>query len=212
MSASSHLAPPMDRVTVGRNTFGGPLNTLTRQNLEQKQLRQQLAAIDVELKDWFLTRRVCLERNISLKKLFDRYNFTGLSMNNSEVPDVQRILWNDLVLGKPELEDELKVDAREMKADMYTRMFKNATDLENPCRIPGVTYLRCLQENVEDNEEMRSKKCMESFSSFVACRDSLLRQNSAAISNSLLRQHQEDLHAKSLFLKRCELLDRVTGV
>eukprot|EP00386_Alphamonas_edax_P001859 GDKI01005624.1.p2 GENE.GDKI01005624.1~~GDKI01005624.1.p2 ORF type:complete len:144 (-),score=37.74 GDKI01005624.1:693-1124(-) len=99
--------------------------------------KQEIGLIEKELKDWFLNRRICMERNIALKKTLDARNTTGLSINNPNLPDAQRVMWTDLVNGRPELEDQLSVDAREMKADKYLQMFKEATDLDHPCRIPG---------------------------------------------------------------------------
>ncbi|CAJ1452480.1 unnamed protein product [Effrenium voratum] len=36
-------------------------------------------------------------------------------------------MWSDLVQGKPELEDTLSSNAKQMKADMYSKMFKEST-------------------------------------------------------------------------------------
>ncbi|CAE8615074.1 unnamed protein product, partial [Polarella glacialis] len=92
--------------------------------------------------DWFLQRRFAAERNLAVKKTLDDHNFTGLSIANSSVPDAQKVMWSDLVQGKPELEDSLSSNGKQMKTDMYTKMFKDSTDLDHPCRIPGAAYLR----------------------------------------------------------------------
>merc|ERR1712232_1105920 len=97
--------------------------------------KKEIGFIESELKDWFLTRRFGMERNIALKKALDEKNFTGLAMANPDVPDAQKVLWSDLVQGKPELEDSLSNNAKAMKADMYTKTFKAATDLDHPCRL-----------------------------------------------------------------------------
>merc|ERR1719217_1880194 len=108
--------------------------------------KKEVAFIETELKDWFLQRRFAMERNMALKQTLDDSNFTGLSQANSSVPDAQKVLWSDLVQGRPELEDTLSTNARQMKADMYTTMFKDATDMDHSCRVPGSTYLRCLAD------------------------------------------------------------------
>merc|ERR1712107_915808 len=117
--------------------------------------KKEIQFVEAELKDWFLQRRFAMERNMAVKKTLDENNFTGLSMANTEVPDAQKVLWSDLVKGKPELDDSLSTNAKAMKADMYTKMFKDATDLDHPCRIVGSTYLRCLAENFKDNTKSR---------------------------------------------------------
>merc|ERR1719297_510197 len=111
-----------------------------------------------------------MERNISLKKALDEGNFTGLSMANADLPDAQKALWSDLVQGKPELEDSLSSNAKQMKAEMYTKTFKDATDLDHPCRVPGSEYLRCIQENFKEKSKSRKMKCMSLFKTFDACR------------------------------------------
>merc|ERR1719329_2124312 len=95
----------------------------------QEYSKKEVSFIDAELKDWFLQRRFSMERNIAIKKTLDENNFTGLSIANSDVPDAQRVMWSDLVKGKPEIEDSLSGNAKAMKADMYTKMFKDSTDL-----------------------------------------------------------------------------------
>ena len=37
----------------------------------------ELAAIEGELKDWFISRRVDMERNLAIKKKLDAANVTG---------------------------------------------------------------------------------------------------------------------------------------
>merc|ERR1711953_1522338 len=106
---------------------------------------------------------------MALKKTLDDKNFTGLSMSNASVPDAQRVLWSDLVQGKPEIEGELSTNAKQMKVDMYTSMFKESTDLDHPCRIPGSTYLRCVKENFQETTNVRQMKCLPSFNTFDAC-------------------------------------------
>merc|ERR1719199_1891798 len=98
---------------------------------------KEVQSIEAELKDWFLQRRFSMERNMAIKKELDSANFTGLSLSNADVPDAQKVLWSDLVQGKPELEDSLSSNAKVMKADMYTKMFKDSTDLDHACRVNG---------------------------------------------------------------------------
>ena len=67
--------------------------------------KKEVAFIETELKDWFLQRRFGMERNMAMKKSLDDNNFTGLSVANACVPDAKKVAWNDLVQGKPDLED-----------------------------------------------------------------------------------------------------------
>merc|ERR1712187_1017226 len=160
-----------------------------------------------ELKDWFLQRRFGMERNMAIKKALDGNNFTGLSIANADVPGEKKVAWNDLVQGRPELEDSLSANAKAMKADMYTKMFKDATDLDHPCRIVGSTYLRCVADNFKEKSKTRQMKCMADFSSFDACRKGIMQQQAQALENALVKQDIADRRAKSLFERRSILLD-----
>merc|ERR1711972_1154505 len=155
----------------------------------------------------FLQRRFALERNMAIKKALDENNFTGLSMANADVPDAQKALWSDLVQGKPELEDTLSTNAKQMKVDMYTKTFKDSTDLDHPCRIPGSQYLRCLQDNFKEKSQTRQMKCMQLFKEFDCCRKGVLQQQSQALENALIKQDIADRRAKALFERRSILLD-----
>merc|ERR1712048_650765 len=148
-----------------------------------------------------------MERNMALKKTLDDANFTGLSMTNANVPNAQKVLWSDLVQGRPELEDALSTNARQMKADMYTTMFKDATDMDHPCRVSGATYLRCLQENFKEPSQGRRMKCLPSFTTFDACRKEMLSKQGSAVESALIRQDIADKRAKALFERRSVLLD-----
>merc|ERR1712107_246016 len=169
--------------------------------------KKEIQFVEAELKDWFLQRRFAMERNMAVKKTLDENNFTGLSMANTEVPDAQKVLWSDLVKGKPELDDSLSTNAKAMKADMYTKMFKDSTDLDHPCRITGSTYLRCISENFKEKSKARQMKCMADFSSFDACRRGLLQQQAGSLENALVKQDIADRRAKALFERRSILLD-----
>merc|ERR1719343_1891033 len=149
--------------------------------------KKEIASVEAELKDWFLQRRFSMERNMAIKKALDEGNFTGLSMANNEVPDAQRALWSDLVQGKPEIEDSLSTNAKQMKADMYLKMFKDATDLDHPCRVPGSQYLQCVQGNFKDASKNRQMKCIGLFGSFDACRKGVMQQQSQALESALLK-------------------------
>merc|ERR1712223_502152 len=116
-------------------------------------------------------------------------------------------MWSDLVQGKPELENSLSTNAKAMKAEMYTKMFKDATDLDHPCRVSGSEYLRCVQENFKDKSKARKMKCMSLFKAFDACRSDILQQQAGALENALVRQDIADKRAKSLFDRRSQLLD-----
>mmetsp|Transcript_16888 Transcript_16888/g.44656 ORF Transcript_16888/g.44656 Transcript_16888/m.44656 type:complete len:190 (-) Transcript_16888:158-727(-) len=169
--------------------------------------KKEVQFIEAELKDWFLGRKFSMERNMAIKKALDVGNFTGLSMANADVPDAQKVVWNDLVQGKPELEDSLSANAKLMKAEMYTKTFKDATDLDHPCRTAGSTFLRCVEENYKDAAKTRKMKCLPHFSTFDACRKGVLQQQAQALENSLIKQDIADRRAKALFERRSILLD-----
>merc|ERR1712183_348821 len=144
---------------------------------------------------------------MALKKTLDTNNFTGLSMANKEVPEAQQVMWKDLVQGRPELDDSLSANAKQMKAEMYTKMFKDATDLDHPCRISGGGYLRCLADNFKDASKARSMKCASEFGAFDACRTGVLTQQASALEQSMVQQDIADKRAKALFERRKILLD-----
>jgi hypothetical protein len=169
--------------------------------------RQELATIDASLKDWFLSRRVAMERNMGIKAQLDSANMTGLCMNNSTVPTEQMSMWNDLVRGTPALEAELSMNAKEMKADMYAKLFDESTDMNHDCKVPGSVFLRCLKSSVSEP----SKQCGASFNVFDACRKSMVQQQAAATSKSMMAQDLADKRAKALFDRRSVLLQAITG-
>eukprot|EP00933_Yihiella_yeosuensis_P025251 TRINITY_DN19603_c0_g1_i1.p1 TRINITY_DN19603_c0_g1~~TRINITY_DN19603_c0_g1_i1.p1 ORF type:complete len:190 (+),score=50.48 TRINITY_DN19603_c0_g1_i1:67-636(+) len=169
--------------------------------------KKEVQFIESELKEWFLQRRFAMERNMALKQTLDSNNFTGLSLANADVPAAQKVMWSDLVQGKPELEDSLSTNAKQMKAEMYTKMFKDATDMDHICRIPGSSYLRCLQENFKEKATTRQMKCMPSFDTFDACRKGVMQQQAQALENNLIKQDIADRRAKALFERRSILLD-----
>merc|ERR1719487_1680525 len=128
-----------------------------------------------------------MERNMAIKKTLDEENFTGLSGANENVPAAQRVMWSDLVQGRPEIEDSLSSNAKSMKAEMYTQMFKNATDLDHSCRVSGSEYLRCVQENSKERSKARQMKCQPLFASFDACRKNVLESQARALESSLVK-------------------------
>merc|ERR1719499_1098905 len=144
---------------------------------------------------------------MAIKKTLDDNNFTGLSINNPDVPDAQKVMWSDLLQGKPELEDSLSTNAKQMKADMYMKTFKDSTDIDHPCRIPGSQYLQCVASNFKDMAKNRQMKCMPLFGTFDACRKGVLQQQAAALESSLVKQDIADRRAKALFERRSILLD-----
>merc|ERR1719246_216652 len=127
-------------------------------------------------------------------------------MANGSVPDSQHAMWSNLVQGKPELEDALSSNAKQMKADMYLKMFKDSTDLDHPCRVPGSQYLQCVQSNFKDASKTRQMKCMQVFSSFDACRKGVQQQQASALEASLVKQDIADRRAQALFQRRAALL------
>eukprot|EP00405_Crypthecodinium_cohnii_P005222 CAMPEP_0194759336 /NCGR_PEP_ID=MMETSP0323_2-20130528/12395_1 /TAXON_ID=2866 ORGANISM="Crypthecodinium cohnii, Strain Seligo" /NCGR_SAMPLE_ID=MMETSP0323_2 /ASSEMBLY_ACC=CAM_ASM_000346 /LENGTH=187 /DNA_ID=CAMNT_0039679999 /DNA_START=76 /DNA_END=639 /DNA_ORIENTATION=- len=169
--------------------------------------QKEISFIEGELKDWFLTRRFAMERNMAIKKALDEGNFTGLSIANASVPDSKKALWSDLVQGKPELEDSLSSNAKQMKADMYMQTFKDSTDYDHPCRVPGSEYLQCVQTNSKDTSKSRQLTCASLFSQFDACRKSMLSAQTKALETSLVKQDIADRRAKALFERRTILLE-----
>lgn len=184
-------------------------DTMSTTGRYEEYTKKEISFIETELKDWFLQRRFAAERNMAIKKTLDENNFTGLAMNNSEVPPAEQVLWRDLVTGKPEVEESLSSSAKEMKVDMYTKIFKDATDLDHPCRIPGSAYLRCLKDNLRENAGPRATSCMNSFGIFDACRRSLLQKQETAVTNTMIKQDIADRRAKALFERRSILLDTI---
>ncbi|GIX64115.1 myosin heavy chain, putative [Babesia caballi] len=174
-------------------------------------IRSEIAFVDSRLKQWFLFRRVQAERALSIKKLLEDNNFLGLACNNSNADFVDRTLWSDIVKGRPELEDSLSVNAREMKADMYMDIFTQSCDLDHACRLPGSKYFQCLQQNFGLDRTARSKLCESAFGVFDACRKSLQLQQNAHLQAALKRQQLKDDEAKALFQKRMELMKKLEG-
>ncbi|SBT76462.1 conserved Plasmodium protein, unknown function [Plasmodium ovale] len=171
-------------------------------------LKREISSIERELKNWFIKRRLNMELNQSLRKLFENYNFVGLSINgNIDVKD--KMMWYDIVNGKPELEDTLSVDAKEYKSDQYNNLWEKSTIVDNPCRLVGSIYFRCLKNNYTLTQQDREHKCIHSFMNFNNCRKALKLQQASNIKNSLVRQNAEDNIAKALFERRSSLLDMV---
>merc|ERR1712196_636526 len=113
-------------------------------------------------------------------------------MGNPQVDASQKVLWSDLTKGKPGLEDSLSTNGKQMKSDMYMKMFKDSTDLDHSCRSSGVGCLRCVQENFKDPSKARMMKCMPTFTAFDACRKDILGQQASAVENSLMKQDIAD--------------------
>eukprot|EP00920_Eleutheroschizon_duboscqi_P007366 GHVT01016880.1.p2 GENE.GHVT01016880.1~~GHVT01016880.1.p2 ORF type:complete len:207 (+),score=42.06 GHVT01016880.1:302-922(+) len=176
--------------------------------------QEELSSIEAELKDWFLTRRLAMERHLSLNRLFQRHGFVGLGLNkstNTAASAATAVLWSDLVRGRPQLDDVLSLDAKTVKADQYFKVFSNATDLDNPCRAPGVAHLRCLKDNLQQNQQQNRQTCNRTFIHFDACRQMLKTQQENALLNSMKRQHLKDAHAKEIFTRRNQLLDQINS-
>jgi len=93
------------------------------------------------------------------------------------------------------------------QADMYTTMFKDATDFDHPCRVGGATYLRCVSDNYKQFSKTRQATCMASFKAFDGCRKETLDSQAKAVENSLVKQDIADRRAKSLFERRSILMD-----
>ncbi|UKJ89205.1 hypothetical protein MACJ_002453 [Theileria orientalis] len=164
--------------------------------VDKESLLSEVANLDSQLKQWFLFRRVQAERSLSIKKLLDDNNFLGLSGNNKNVPVTDQVLWHDIVKGKPELEDELSLNAREMKADKYLDIFRQSCDYDNECRLPGSNYFRCLQDNFKDSSQERNSKCSGFFDVFDKCRKKLQKTQLDLVENALKRQEEQDNKAK----------------
>eukprot|EP00745_Piridium_sociabile_P027050 TRINITY_DN43479_c0_g1_i1.p1 TRINITY_DN43479_c0_g1~~TRINITY_DN43479_c0_g1_i1.p1 ORF type:complete len:199 (-),score=15.34 TRINITY_DN43479_c0_g1_i1:456-1052(-) len=187
------------------------LDSLDSAGVHDEYLHQELRVIETELKDWFLSRKVALAKNAGMEETLRENNTVGLRAVAGKMTVTARAIWQDLVMGKPELEPALSVHARELKADMYMRIYKDSTTVEHPCRVPGVEYLRCLQESYRDDEQLRRKRCLKPFTVFSGCRSALHMQQNASIERSLQRQDIADRRAKALFDRRVQLLDRLSG-
>jgi hypothetical protein len=168
----------------------------------------ELEGIESALKEWFMARRFRMERALGLKKVLDENNFTGLSLNNADVPPRELAMWKDIVVGQPVIEAQLSKDAQARKAELYSSMFDKATDADHPCRPSGMTYLRCLDTHRVD----AGKECLGEFTAFDACRASILTAQKAAIDSRLVQQDVEDKRAKSLFERRQVLLETMKNV
>ncbi|VWU52160.1 conserved protein, unknown function [Hepatocystis sp. ex Piliocolobus tephrosceles] len=182
------------------------IDEFENKNLASFKLKNELRTIENELKNWFIKRRLNMEINYSLSKLFDNYNFVGLSINRNINPK-DKMLWYDLVNGKPELEDTLSLDAKEYKSDMFIDLWNKSTTIDNPCRLVGSVYFRCLKNNYKLMQEEREQKCIHSYINFDNCRKALKLQQANNIKNSLVKQNTEDNIAKDLFKRRIMLLD-----
>lgn len=168
-------------------------------------IKKEISFLERELKNWFIKRRLNMELNYSLKKLFDDYNFIGLSINNS-VNLKDKMLWYDIVNGKPEVEDHLSMDAKEYKVDTYMNIWNKSTTLDNPCRLVGSTYFKCLKNNYQTTQTEREYKCTHEFINFSNCRKALKAQQANNMKNSLIKQDIEDKNAKAMFERRGILL------
>ncbi|CAG9480647.1 conserved Plasmodium protein, unknown function [Plasmodium vivax] len=173
-------------------------------------LKGEIAAIEKEIKSWFIKRRLNMELNYSLHNLFTNYNIVGLSINK-KIDLKEKMLWHDIVNGKPTLEDTLSLDAKEYKADVYRKMWENSTTTDNPCRLVGSIFFRCLKGNYQLTEQEREGTCMHSFLNFTHCRKALKLQQANNIRTALTKQSAEDTQAKALFERRSALLGKLTG-
>ncbi|KAF4729732.1 hypothetical protein FOZ62_011421, partial [Perkinsus olseni] len=178
----------------------------------QAYVTSELNGIERDLKEWFLTRRFRMERALAIKKELDDNNFTGLSNNAPEdIPVPEKVMWSDIVAGRPSLGgEELSVDAKQRKADTYTRMFDNATDNDHKCRPAGMTFFRCLSSNFASHTV--DKECDAEFKAFDQCRQSIVKEQADATSSALLAQDIADRRARALFERRMVLLDSLKAV
>ena len=168
-------------------------------------IRAEIAGIDSQLEDWFMERKLKLERAVTLKKVLEKHNFTGLSQQ-SQVNSLHAALWRDIVCGRPHIDASLSSDAKLRKADAYVELFDNASDAEHPCRASGMTYLRCLQKNFKSQG-----LCDESFGPFEQCRSQIIKQQDEVLKTSMRVQDTGDRRAKELFSRRLHLLDQLNS-
>lgn len=184
------------------------LKGLEKTESAEHNIRNEINVLERELKNWFIKRRLNMELNYSLKQLFDNYNFIGLSINNN-VNVKDKMLWYDIVNGKPEIDDDesLSLDAKEYKIDSYINIWNKSTTLDNPCRLVGSVYFRCLKDNFKLSKFDREYKCLHSFMNFNNCRKALKLQQANNMKTSLMKQNIEDKNAKAMFERRSLLLD-----
>uniref|UniRef100_A0A0G4ICW3 Uncharacterized protein n=1 Tax=Chromera velia CCMP2878 TaxID=1169474 RepID=A0A0G4ICW3_9ALVE len=186
-------------------------DTLDGKGKYTENLKQEVQSIEKELKDWFITRKLAAQRAEGIRKKLAAHNMTGFSVNNPNLPLPDRVMWSDLVAGKPDLEDSLSKDAKLRKAERYLSMFEGATEVGDLCRLPGVKYLRCLADNHTMESQERSSTCLTAFSAFNSCRKGLQMQQAANIENAVIKQDTADNRAKALFTRRSLLLDNLGG-
>jgi len=179
---------------------------LSAGNRYEEYVKGEISGMDAELKSWWIGRRLAMERNLAIKNQLQTNNFTGFSMNTPDLPDTEKVLWGDLVTGKPNFSGLDSADGREMKSDMYMNMFKGATDFDNLCRTPGVAYLRCMKSSAPKGN---IDGCNSAFNIFDACRKGLQQQQSAALDQSLTQQDVGDRRARALFERRTLLLNSI---
>ena len=165
--------------------------------------RAEVLGIENALEDWFCERKFRMERAVAIKQILEKNNFSGLSQTSPNISPKESILWNDLVSGRPHIDQELSKDGRVRKADTYVEIFDNATDAEHPCRASGMTFLRCLQ----DPAKSIGPSCDGAFKPFDQCRTDMLKAQRANLEASLFKQDSEDRRAKALFERRQKLID-----
>eukprot|EP00919_Chromeraceae_sp_WS-2016_P004138 GHVR01009919.1.p1 GENE.GHVR01009919.1~~GHVR01009919.1.p1 ORF type:complete len:246 (+),score=61.79 GHVR01009919.1:95-832(+) len=179
--------------------------------LNEEIRKSEITTIDNQLKEWFIKRSIDMQRNMTMWNKFKSVNISTLSTTCTDMPLPHRVQWEDIVYGKPQLEDQLSIDARKRKADRYLEMFTQSTDLSHPCRMPGVGFLRCLTRHHEGSSEERNENCLHEFAAFDACRSGLKMQEKASIAHSSNVQELNDKRAKRLFERRCHLLNTLQG-
>ncbi len=72
----------------------------TAGNRYEEYVKGEIEGMDAELKSWWISRRLAMERNMAIKNKLQQHNFSGLSMNNNDVPDTQKVLYVFVCLGR----------------------------------------------------------------------------------------------------------------
>ncbi|XP_053993178.1 uncharacterized protein LOC128884120 [Hylaeus volcanicus] len=174
----------------------------------------ELKSIELRLKNWFLTRRVCMEKASALKNFFSQHNVTVLGENafEKDCSKTDAVMWNDLTQEKPFISCQLSYNAQLMKAEMYMTMFKNSTNITHPCRQSGVSYLQCIKNSLPITSlDDKQNQCDRLFDTFALCRTQLADLQKKNLDSSLRNQDIEDTMAAELFRKRHELLSKRTN-
>lgn len=93
----------------------------------------------MDIKDWFLTRRLDVEKQAVLRRLFKSNNVYPVDYATTS-PIQRHILWD-----RPPF--SIKGEA----VNEYIEALTTAIDIDHPCREPGLRYFLLLREGVNSD-------------------------------------------------------------